>query len=271
MVRFVGLLAGLLALSGPAWAQQTPPPDRAGDAYELTLRIRSESLSSDGSSSLSNSGGTLVERVLATRPDGLELEFDLPADATPDERASEWQWPARVLWSETAPPVLLNGAELEQRLDAWLTVAEIPREACDHWLFSWTAFKIECDPDSVLELLTAYDLRSRLDGAGPGPTEGSTRVETALDPDQVRREMAESDRVVAEITGADPLTFEQALAARASEQIAGTETVTREIDAQGRPVRQVRTVRLEITAANGAVEQNSTTQTLTRTPLPAPR
>lgn len=235
------------------------------------MRIQSESLSSGGSSSLSNSGGTLVERVLATRPDGLELEFDLPADATPDERASEWQWPARVLWSETARPVLLNRAELEQRLDAWLTVAEIPRETCDHWFFSWTAFKIECDPDSVLELLTAYDLRSRLDGAGPGPTEGSTRVETALDPDQVRREMAESDRVVAEITGADPLTFEQALAARASEQIAGTETVTREIDAQGRPVRQVRTVRLEISAANGAVEQNTTTQTLTRTPLPAPR
>lgn len=267
MVRFVGLLTALLALSGEAWAQQRPPEDRPGDAYELRLRVQSESNSTDGSSSRSNSGGALIERVVAIRPEGLELEFDLPADTSPEDRMREWQWPARVLWSETAAPRLLNAPELEQRLDGWLKAGEIPREACGRWFFSWTAFKVECDPNSVLEILAGYDLRSRLDGVDLDPTEGSTVIETTVDPDRTRREKAEADRVVAEITGGTPLTLEQALAARASDQISGVNTLARETDEQGRPVRQVRTIRLQTTTADGVVEQGATTHTLTRTPI----
>lgn len=268
MLRFGVILTALLALSAEAWAQQAPPPDRPGDAYELNLRIRTESQSTNGSSGKSNSGGALIERVVALHPDGLELEFDLPPDTTPEERAREWQWPARVLWSENAPPRLLNGAEMEQRLDVWLKAGEIPREACGRWFFSWTAFKIECDPNAVLETLKVYDLRS---GAGPADPAGEPVViETDVDPEEVRREKAEADVVVAEITGGEPLTFEQALAARASDQISGIETLVREVDSHSRPIQQVRTIRLEITTADGIVEQSTSTQTLTRTPVQAP-
>lgn len=258
MLRFAELLTALLAFSAEASAQQAPPTDRPGDAYELELRVRTESQSTNGSSSTSNSGGALVERVVAVLPEGLELEFDLPADTTPAERARDWQWPARILWSESAPARLLNGPELEQRIEVWLKTGEIPREACGRWFFSWTAFKIECDPNAVLETLKVYDLRS-----------GAHGIEAEVDPDAVRREKAETDVVVGEITGT-PVTLEQAVAAHASDQISGTETLVRESDPQGRPIRQVRTVRLEIITADGVVEQSTSTQTVTRTPVQAP-
>lgn len=274
MLRLIGLLTALLALAGQAQAQQAMPADQPGDAYALELQIRTESRSTDGSSSTSNSGGALVERVVALHPEGLELEFDLPADATADDRAREWQWPVRVLWSATVPPRLLNASEVEERLDVWLQVGEIPREACGRWFFSWTAFKIECDPNTVLETLTAYDLRSLPESTTfnlVSTTGASTVFGREIDPEEVRKEKAEADTVVAEITGAAPLTFEEALAARASEQISGVETLTRETDAEGRSIRQVRTFRWKVETADGAVEESTTTQTLTRTPIHAPR
>lgn len=279
MLRLLTLTAAILLHAGFAQAQ-----DRVGDTYEIHLTSTSESESDDGSSSSSRSGGLLVERVSAVRDDGLELVFDLPADATPEERARDWQWPAKVLKATDGSLRLLNAPELERRIDAWLVLGEMPREACGHWIFTWNAFKIECDPESVIGSIRPFDLRLgdlgegvsyvergglgatllRLESTGP---QGSVFVaETPLDPDIVRRERAESDVVVAEIMG-EPTTIEAALKARAAEEVKGVITTTLTTDAEGRVIRRSTVVRATITDAEGVVERTTSTQTAMRRPI----
>lgn len=286
MLRFLVLAVGMLVCTGDARSQQAiPQQDRVGDAYELRLRSTAESTADDGSSSSSRSGGQLIERVVAVREDGVELQFDLPPDATAEERARDWQWPARVLKSADGSLKLLNTGELEARIDAWLTLGGMTREACGHWIFTWNAFKIECDPQSVIGTLDAFDLRlgdlregasSHTERGGLGPVslraestgpDGATFVaETPIDPDFVRRTHAESDVVVAEITG-DPKTLEAALLARASEQNTGTITTTLVTDSRGRVLRRTTVTHIVTTDAAGVVERATSTQTVERRPL----
>lgn len=266
MIRFAAVLAIAFLAASAVRAQDATPTDRVGDTYELSLRSNRQSTASNGSSGASNSGGALVERVTAIRPDGLELEFDLPADATPQDRARDWQWPVRVLWRSDAGMELLNTAELEQRITAWLTAMNIPREACGQWGFSWTAYKIECDPYSVLDTIKVYDLRTPLDGAGIGAASAngaSIIVETPVDEAEVLRDLAEMDAIVSRISGDAPEAA-AARAGRAVVQASGTRTVTRESDAEGRPVRQVERVQLETVTASAVTETRTTTQTVTR-------
>lgn len=282
MFRILIFMAALLVQTGDAAAQQLRSPDRVGDAYEIRLRNTTESSSDDGSSSSnSRSGGQLIERVLAVRDDGLELEFDLPPDATAEERARDWQWPARVLKSPDGSLQLLNAPELEARIDAWLVLGNMSREACGHWIFTWNAFKIECDPQSVVSTLAAYDLRGhelregalypvqgglepatlRMESTSPV---GSVFVgETPIDADAVRRERAEADDVVAEIMG-EAKTLEAALDSRAGEQITGTITNTLTTDAEGRLTARTTVTRLIITEVDGVVERSTSTQTVQR-------
>lgn len=285
MFRILALLAAILVQTGDVQAQQTPAQDHAGDAYEIRLRNTTESTTDDqSSSSSSRSGGLLIERVVAVRDDGLELEFDLPPTATAEDRARDWQWPARVLKSADGSLQLLNAPELEARIDAWLVLGGFPREACGHWIFTWNAFKIECDPRSVISTLAPFDLRVRelRDGASyfvqgglaptslraesTGPEESVFVGEAAVDPDAVRREHAESDVVVAEIMG-ESKTLEAAIEDRAGEQIAGTITTTLTTDAQGRVTRRTTVARLITTDAEGAVERATSTQIVERRPL----
>lgn len=285
MLRFLALAVGLLACAGDARAQQIiPAQDRVSDAYEIRLRTTTESAADDGSSSSSRSGGMLIERVVALRNEGVELEFDLPPDATAEERARNWQWPARVLKAPDGSLELLNAEELEARIDAWLTLGDMTREACGHWIFTWNAFKIECDPLSVIDTLGAYDLRFgdlrdgaphtnrgglgqttlRMESSGPGAA--VFVAETPVDPDFVRRERAESDVVVAEIMG-EPKTLEAALQARASEQITGTIATNLVTDAGGRVIRRTTVINLVTADAMGVVEHMTSTQTVERRPL----
>lgn len=287
MLRHLALAAALLIHAGAAQAQAAEPRDRVGDAFDIRLTITSESSTDDGSSSSkSRSGGRMTERVIAVHDTGVELEFDLPAEATDSDRAREWQWPARVLKSADGSLQLLNAAELEGRVDAWLTAGEIPREACGHWIFTWNAFKIECDPQSVIGALAAFDLRpgdlsdgapySEPGGLGPGilrlestTSEGSTFVaETPVDAAFVRRQRADADLVVADIMG-EPKTLEEALQARAAEQITGMITTSLTTDPEGRVIRR-RTVTNMTTAVGGVVERATATLTAERRRLETP-
>lgn len=287
MLRDLALAAALLIHAGAAQAQAAEPRDRVGDAFDIRLTITSESSTDDGSSSsTSRSGGQMTERVIAVHDTGVELEFDLPAEATDSDRAREWQWPARVLKSADGSLQLLNAAELEGRVDAWLTAGEIPREACGHWIFTWNAFKIECDPQSVIGALAAFDLRpgdlsdgapySEPGGLGPGvlrlestTSEGSTFVaETPVDAAFVRRQRADADLVVADIMG-EPKTLEEALQARAAEQITGVITTSLTTDPEGRVIRR-RTVTNMTTAVGGVVERATATRTAERRRLETP-
>src|SRR5262249_40443007 len=129
----------------------------------------------------------------------------------------------------------------------WLKAAGWSRTACGHWIFTWNGFHIECDPQSVIKTVEAFDLWSAdvREGAayqenaalGSGTlarkaagSNGATfAVEMPVDPDAVRRARAESDVVVGEVMN-KPVSLDAALRERAREIIFGTISVEFETD-----------------------------------------
>ncbi len=104
---------------------------QVGEEFELSKSYETSQQTSDGSSSGSSSGrDVILERVTAVRETGLELEYDLPKAATAEDRARSWQFPARVFKPLKGPIQLLNGQELETRLEGWLKAAKWTREMC---------------------------------------------------------------------------------------------------------------------------------------------
>jgi hypothetical protein len=176
---------------------------------------------------------------------------------------------------------LLNRPELAARAAAWLKAAGLTDAACGHWYFTWNAFQIQCDPQSVVETIEGFELGPNNLAAGAlyqdpqalSPTalraKAAPRASTilygemAIDPDTVRRARAQSDVVTAEITR-KPVTFEAALRARSSEDVSGTIAVTFEIDAAGHVRRQTKLITVNIKGPNGRLETRTVTQTLER-------
>ncbi|MFN3387992.1 MAG: hypothetical protein ACK40O_03615 [Allosphingosinicella sp.] len=281
-LKVAAALASLLCSAAAAAAEP-----RAGEVYEIVATYETSSTTSDGSSSSSRGGSAIQERVVAVRPDGVELEYDLPAGLGAEERAHNWRLPARVLARPGGPMQLLNASELETRLDAWLKAAGWTREVCGRWIFTWNAFFIECDPQSILKELQALDLRS-LEGregavyADPharapavlkrasGGAGGETFVAVLeIDPAAARRARAESDVAVGEILG-KPVTLEAALEARAKERLSGTLTVTLETDPTGAVRRLTRRTEVETERADGESEAETRIETIERIPKPEP-
>lgn len=287
MFRVLFVLALLLA-PFQASAQQVVE-DRVGDVYQIRVVATSENTSSDGGSGSSRSGSTMMERVVAVRADGVELEFDLPADTPAEDRARHWQYPVRVLKPLEGALELLNGAEMETRLQAWMKTYKLPPEACGQWVFTWTANKIECDPRAALALLEPFDLRRAglRDGMvhveamalapgelrmAPSTGEGATFVaKLAIDPEAVRRQYAEADAIVAQMMGnqSSPVaaTMAAKAAARASARISGTIETTLKTDAAGRVTERRRETRFEVATAD-ETEQKSTIETTQRVLVP---
>jgi hypothetical protein len=254
---------------------------QVGDTYEITMIRESSEKGSDGLVGSSYDRDILVERVVGVRADGLELEYDLPTDATASERAGNWQFPARFFEPDGGPPQLLNGAELEARVGVWLKAAKWPRSVCGHWIFTWNAFRIECDPQSVLETVKAFDLRSAdlRDGApyreaeanGPGtlarkpaePNGATFAVVLQVDPDAVHRARANSDVALGEIMH-KPVTLEAALRERGQESVSGTISVIFATDAAGDVRRRTRVTKLDTKDPHGRSESRTVTETVER-------
>jgi hypothetical protein len=279
LIGFMGTVAALLLPAIVARAGVLPPAPQVGDTYEITL-ARDAQQSSDGSSGSSHDKDTIIERVIGLRADGLELQYDLPNAATPDERARNWQFPARVFRPFDGPAQLLNGPELEARVDGWLKAAGWTRTACGHWIFTWNAFRIECDPQSVIKTVQSFDLRSAevRDGAPYQETEarGSGKlarkagrdgaifaVEMPVEPDAVRRGRAESDVVLGEIMN-KPVSLDAALRERAREVVSGTISVEFEVDPAGNVRSRTKVTKLDIKGADGRSETETVTEALER-------
>lgn len=283
-----GLSVGLVLALGPAapCAASERAPEQVGAVYELLLTHSSTSEGSDESSSSSNGNDALIERVLEVTSEGLVLEYDLATEAgLPHGRQDQWQYPFRVFKPLDGPMRLLNAAELETRIGPWLEHSEIPRSACGTWIFTWNAFRIECDPQSVIGGIARFnmwsgDLRegalfeepgasepAQITEKSAGPEGATYVVELAVDPDWVRREEAESDVVVGEIMR-EPVTFEEAFRARSAEGISGTITIAFDTDADGGLRRRTKVTRLEIRKPDGVVETSTATETLERRLLP---
>ncbi len=157
----------------------------------------------------------------------------------------------------------------------------MPHTACGHWIFTWDAFRIECDPQSVIKTVESFDLRSAdlREGAsyqepgarGPGilarKAAGSDSaiftVEMPADPDAVRRARAESDAVAGEILK-KPVTLDAALLERAKEAVSGTISVKFETDSTGNIRRRTTVTKLDIKGTDGQTETQTVTETLER-------
>ena len=263
-----------LALAAQAQAQISARP---GDIYEIRIAKETSQKSSDGSSGSSTDRDTMIERIIAARDGGLEVEYDLPRSATAQDRARNWQFPARIFKPAKGPPQLLNQSEMEKRVDRWLKAGKMTRAACGHWIFTWNAFRIECDPLSVIPSLSRLevwpdDLREGAEYLEPGANGPASRVkaqsgstdigyvvETVVDPVAVRRQRAESDVIVAEIMR-KPLTLESALSARSAEAISGTIKITFDGNAAGSIQRRTKVTNLEIKGPGERVENQTVTE-----------
>jgi hypothetical protein len=281
LIGFMGIVAALLLPAIVARAGALPLAPQVGDTYEITLTRDTAQQGSDRSSGSSHDKDTIIERVIGLRSDGLELLYDLPNAATADERARVWQFPARVFKPLSGPAQLLNGPELEARVDGWLKAAGWPRTVCGHWIFTWNTFLIECDPQSVIKTVQAFDLRSadlregapyqeteargsgKLARKGAGPDGAIFAVEMPVDPDAVRRARAESDVVVGEIMN-KPVSLDAALHERAKEVVSGTISIAFETDRAGNVRRRTKVTKLDIKASDGQSETETVTETLER-------
>ena len=154
------------------------------------------------------------------------------------------------------------------------------RTVCGHWIFAWNAFRIECDPQSVIKTVQSFDLRSvdLRDGAPYRETEalGSAKlarkpsesgaifaVEMSVDPDAVRRARAESDVAVWEIMN-KPVSLDAALRERAKEAVSDTISVAFETDPAGNVRRRTKVTKLDIAGPDGRSETETVTETLER-------
>jgi hypothetical protein len=278
LARLKTLACAMLVAAMPTIAQTSD----VGREVEIRKSYTASSKDSDGSSAGSSSGSDgLLERVAAIRDGGRELIYDLPKSATKEDRARYWQFPVRVFQPYRGPTILLNQTDLEERLAKWLRSAGWDRSVCGRWVFTWTAIRIECDPQSVLETINSFDLRidELRDGARyadsaaiePGllvrkttdQDEVTFGVELSVNPEVIRRERAEADVVVGEITR-QPVSLEQALRSRQKETISGTVIVTLEANKAGQIRRRVRTILLKTTKADNSTETETRTEAVER-------
>ena len=267
----------LVALAGAQVARSL----QVGDAYEITTDRQAEQHGNYAESprSTSTDRAAYVERVEEVRPGGTVLKYDLPQAATRAERASTWQFPFRVFKTNDGSLRLLDAPELQARVERWLKAAALPRTACGRLIFTWTAFRIECDPQSVVRWLETITLPERIDpqarfttpdALAPAPltrrSTGKLVATLAIDPEVIRRERARTDVDVAELMH-KPLTFDDALKAHAAETITGTITVSFDVEADGEVRRRTRARVVKTAWEDGRVDTKTMTDTLTRTPL----
>ena len=256
---------------------------KAGDVSKIVQSYETSSSTNGDSSSSSSGKSALIERVIAVDQGGVELKYDEPLEADGKRKGLNWQLPARIYRPTNGTPTLLNTAELEKRVDPWLKKAKMPRSACGQWIFTWNAFKIECDPASALGIAEQFNLWSPNPAEGQlfsdndsmaavplkiksSDSNGSVYVaELVVDPEKVKIEKAESAVVVGKIMG-EAKSFESALAEQADHQISGTISVTIETGLSGQTIKRTKITRLRI-QADGEVETSSNSVTLERSPL----
>jgi len=284
VMLFMATIAGLLLLANDARGESPQSAPKVGEEYEISKRYETSQQTSDGSSGSSRGRDTILERVIGVREGGLELEYDLPKNATVEDRARSWQFPVRVFRPTNGSMQLLNRLELEARVEGWLKAAGWTRAVRGRWIFTWNAFRIECDPQSVIKTVEAFDLRSadlregapyqETEARGPGtltrkaagPNGATFAVVMEIDPDAVRRARADSDVAVGEIMR-KPVTLDAALRERAKESVSGTISVTFDTDSARNVRWRTKVTKVETKGPDGRSESQTVTETVERRPV----
>ena len=279
-MRNVLMASALSLLTATASAETVQFKDRVGASFLIVKETKSES-SGGRSSSSSSDRDTMMERVVGLSDYGLMLEYDLPKDADANARIRNWQFPARLLRSADGKMKLLNRPELDGRLEEFLKKANLPRSACGKWIFTWTAIKIECDPESALEIISTFDLRVEelQDGVmfkdamalAPSPLSqtvagdaGSTfTAKLTIDPEVVKKQRVRTDEIMAEMSGKQ-FDLKAAQLAKSKEQISGTIDISTSVDSKGQITRRTKTTIVEIKLENEKPESQKVIETLER-------
>ena len=262
--------------------------DQVGKTYKIVWTQSTETGGNAGSSGTSNSRNTLIETVLNATPNELILEYDMPDGTSDIDRRRSWQFPARVRLTPDNKMTLLNAEDLKERNEDWLSWGNYDRRHCDMWLFTWTAQKIECDPNSVLEELEPLNIR-RLDlkdGSAYASSMGFEPVilteqssddgminliaQPTLDSEKVRENRAKSNIIVAQILGEKAPTLEAELLKLQKETISGTIKVSYTLDEDGEPIKRVQINEITIINSDGDTETSKSTETVERKLLDKP-
>lgn len=269
-----------LPVSTPTASAQTL--QQPGDTTRITVRYETET-ESDGSSSSSRGSFHYFERVLAVTDAGAEIEFSIPPDAEESQRA-DWQFPVRILFQPSGDALITNREELIARRDQFLEDAGMTEEACGSWIFTWNAFKIECELDDIVDQVSILRLQpqelaegtmiSSRSGQGSAPlsfvgsdeTKSVYSAEFPVDPEIVRLSAAQSDVASGEIMG-QPITLEEALALREHDQISGTIAVYLQTDPTGVVNTRVETSDIEYVEAGEDAEYRHSVWGVRREPL----
>jgi hypothetical protein len=278
------LLAFASQFSSPAIANG---PIKAGDAFEILRSYETQSKENGDDSSSSSGHTTIVERVLSVEENGLELQYEQPPEEDGRRRSGNWQLPARIYRPIVGQPKLLNTEELEARLGPWLEEAKFPREACGQYIFTWTAFKIECDPASALGIIENYNLwvADLSDGKLYGDeyaleplplklkfkddSKAVYEVGLTINPDKVRQGDAETDVVVSKIMG-KPKSLEEASRDQVGKKISGTMLIEIEADPSGFVRKKATVTKVQVEEPDGKIESRLATVIVERKPYPEP-
>lgn len=274
------LLLGAL-LAQPAAA----PAPRAGEVHEIRLERIFQENATDGSETSSTEEDRFVERVIGVREGGVELEFDHAPEVTAETRALIWQFPVRALRVPGGALQLLNGPEVEARLARWRERSRWPQSLCGRMVYTWNAFRIECEPQSAVRALALNDLPATelRDGApyrdplglGPAalqreasPSGGAAYTATLpIDAEAAQRERAEADMRSLALGGGTPeenAALRAEWAAMTPRSVAGTIRIRFETDAAGRMLRRTRVTELRTDRADGVRETRTVTETVER-------
>lgn len=272
-------LSTSIAACSPEVSGEDREPKIPLEIYEVRFESVIDSTSEGGSSFSSRTRYGALEKVLGDRGEGIELEFDLPDGATPEDRLAQWKFPARVMATPDGGLQLLNAPEVAERIQSLLDRRGLTREACGRTYFTWAAFTVECDPGSVLEHLAPFSRPRLEEGAAfreqgalaPAPlvlaardADGETWVaEMALDAEYERRQRAQIDATVAEMSGKQK-TLEAALKEWQDRRVAGTIITTFLRDPSGQVVSRTKVTRVETVDDDGKREVQTETETTTR-------
>ena len=254
---------------------------QADDAAATPYLVVSTQQSDNGKGGTSFDRDTILVTPTVSDEAGSTFIYDLPPTTTEAERASSWKFPATIRFAPDGSRILVNEAEFKARIDLWLTHGGYTRDACGRWIFTWNAFKIECDPLTVLGAVEHFDLgpadltngrslmvvgaarSGRLKLIASSATGKSYTVSYPLDPDHIRRKRAESDVIVGQILR-KPVTSDAALAAQRRDRISGDISEQFDTDSTGRIIRRTTVTTVVTIAPDGMQLTAKTDRTLER-------
>lgn len=255
---------------------------QVGETYEIRWSKSTETVRDNGSKGSSQNRYILLESVLEVSPTELVLEYDMPAGTSDIDRRRAWQFPARVRLTPDNKMTLLNPDDLRDRNSAWLAWANYSQSDCGQWLFTWVAQVIECDPNSVIDVLKTYNIRrTNLEvgalyaspiGREPvalfrDPFDGDLKMLVAtleLDTENVRQERAKFNLILAQMTGEEGPTLEEELQTLQKEKISGTLKVIYALDSRGDVIRRVQVTQMNIVDVDGITEASKSTEIVER-------